>query len=73
MCGQLSLALLASVLAAALAQAGHPAASSPELAVTGRFSLSVEDLTTDVWALGNYAYLGSLNTPLCSSDHRTGV
>jgi len=54
------------------ALAGHPAGTSPELNVVGRFDVPVEGLTTDVWALGNYAYIGSFSTPFCSFD-QTGV
>ena len=70
--GLLALALLAGAVAAVPAQAGHPAGSSPELTVVGQFEVNLDDLTSDVWALGNYAYLGSFSSPFCSFD-LTGV
>lgn len=32
---------------------------SPELQVVGQYPVLVDDLTSDVWAYGNYAYIGS--------------
>ena len=44
--------------------------TSPELNVVGmfkvQFEVETEDLTSDVWAFGNYAYLGSFSQPFCS-------
>jgi hypothetical protein len=42
------------------------------LNVVGQFPVPIAGLTTDVWALGNYAYIGSFNQPVCSFD-LTGV
>lgn len=64
-------ALMAS-LAAAPAGAGHGGSPSPELAVVGQFPVEIEGLTTDVWAHGNFAYMGSFDQPLCSLD-LTGI
>jgi len=47
-------------------------AGSAHLDVLGQFEVNVPGLTTDVWALGNYAYLGSFSDPFCSLDI-TGV
>ena len=63
---------LAAGLSASSAWAGHLPGSSPELDVVGQFEVLIEDLTTDVWALGNYAYIGSFSSPICSFD-LTGV
>lgn len=73
-------ALLAMTLAMSLslpaAFAGHGGSSSPELEVVGTFSVPHEGLTTDVWAFGNHAYLGSFDVidgiDQCSLD-LTGV
>lgn len=48
--------------------------TSQELEVLGNYNPlgGVEGLTTDVWAHGNYAYLGSFQNPFCSRD-LTGV
>ena len=32
------------------------------------YDVPFEGLTSDVWALGNYAYLGSFSSPVCSFD-----
>lgn len=66
--------LLAAMLipASVFAQGPVNEPTSPELNVVGRFVLDVEDLTTDVWAHGNYAYIGTFSTPFCSLD-LTGV
>lgn len=46
--------------------------TSPELNVVGTFDVPNDNMTADVWALGNYAYLGSFTQPDCSFD-LTGV
>ena len=43
-------------------------AGSDHLVEVGSFDVPFEGLTSDVWALGNYAYLGSFSTPFCSFD-----
>ncbi len=63
---------LAAGLSASSAWADHPAAKSPLLDIVGQFEVPIEGLTTDVWAYGNYAYLGSFSEPFCSFD-LTGV
>lgn len=45
---------------------------SATLDLVGQFDVGVPGLTTDVWAHGNYAYIGSFSTPICSFD-LTGV
>ncbi|HLF89683.1 MAG TPA: PA domain-containing protein [Anaerolineales bacterium] len=57
-----------------LAGASHGGSGSPELQTVGNFNPfgGVDGLTTDVWAYGNYAYLGSFDEPFCSLDI-TGV
>ncbi len=75
-------ALLGSGLALGLtvpaAFATHSMQDPPEaepsstLTLLGRFVVPFDDLTTDVWAHGNYAYIGSFSSPLCSFD-LTGV
>jgi hypothetical protein len=56
--------------------AGHGGSASPELEVVGTFPVPHEGLTTDVWAYGNFAYIGSFDvidgTDQCSLD-LTGV
>ena len=42
--------------------------TSDHLVKVGEFVVPFEGLTSDVWALGNYAYLGSFSTPFCSFD-----
>lgn len=71
--------ILAAILIVALvlpniALATHGGSGSPELEVVGQFNPfgGVDGLTTDVWALGNYAYIGSFDLPFCSLDI-TGV
>ncbi len=59
-------------MTAAPALAGHGGSATDELNVVGQFEVNVDGLTTDVWAYGNYAYIGSFNQPLCSLD-LTGV
>ena len=46
--------------------------TSPELNFVGMFDVPFDDLTSDVWAHGNFAYLGSFTQPECSFD-LTGV
>lgn len=71
-----SCAIGALAIAAALAPGAGFAAddggTSPELDVLGQFVVPYEGLTTDVWAYGNYAYIGSFSSPVCSLDI-TGV
>ena len=69
--------LIAAMIIPASASAGHGGSRSPELEVVGHFdpfpgAHTVDGLTTDVWALGNFAYLGSFDEPFCSLDI-TGV
>ena len=53
--------------------AGHGGSSSPELNVVGQFDLGLPgENVTDVWAHGNYAYLGTFDDIICSLD-TTGV
>ncbi|MCH7583344.1 MAG: hypothetical protein IIC72_12025 [Acidobacteria bacterium] len=47
-------------------------AGSAHLVKLGQFDVPINGLTSDVWALGNYAYLGSFSSPFCSFDI-TGV
>ncbi len=69
---------LALCMASPLVLATHSMQDPPEaepsatLDVVGRFVVPFDDLTTDVWAHGNYAYIGSFSSPLCSFD-LTGV
>ena len=70
-----ALALAAGLSASsAWADDGETAAgsASDELIVVGRFDVPLEDHTSDVWAHGNFAYLGSFTQPECSFD-LTGV
>jgi len=66
--------LMVAMIVPASASAGHGGSRSPELEVVGHFNPfgGVDGLTTDVWALGNFAYLGSYQEPFCSLDI-TGV
>ncbi len=41
---------------------------SAVLDLVGQFDVPYDGLTSDVWALGNYAYLGSFSSPICSFD-----
>ncbi len=75
-CGALALGA-ALQLAAGPAWAGHAGATSPDLTVVGQ--LSATDLgipfgenVTDVWAHGEYAYLGTFDDIVCSRDF-TGI
>jgi hypothetical protein len=55
------------------AWADHGGSSSPELTVVGQFDLGLPgENVTDVWAYGNYAYLGTFDDIACSLDF-TGV
>jgi hypothetical protein len=52
---------------------GHGGSSSPELEVVGKLDLGLPgENVTDVWAYGNYAYLGTFDDVICSLD-TTGV
>lgn len=74
--GGLLTALLAvlSVLALAVpASAGHGGSTSPELDLIGSLDLDLPgENVTDVWAHGDYAYLGTFDSTMCSTDF-TGV
>jgi hypothetical protein len=64
---------IASSLAISPAWAGHGGSASPELSVVGTLDLGLPgENVTDVWAHGNYAYLGTFDDQLCSLDF-TGV
>jgi len=53
--------------------AGHGGSTSPELNVVGQLDLNLPgENVTDVWAYGNYAYLGTFDDIVCSLDF-TGV
>jgi len=67
-----ALGVIVALIIPALASAEHGGSSSPQLDVVGQFSVPVAGVTTDVWALGNYAYIGSFSQPFCSAD-LTGV
>jgi hypothetical protein len=71
-----ALVVVMMMIVPASAFAGHGGSSSPELEVVGRFNPfgGVDGLTTDVWAYGNYAYIGSFDQPFCSTrrDRRAG-
>lgn len=69
--------VLLVALVPTIALAGHGGSASPELNVVGQ--LSAADLgipfgenVTDVWAYGDYAYLGTFDDGVCSLDW-TGV
>ena len=66
--------LITSLLLPNIVLASHGGSTSKELKVVGHFNPfgGVDGLTTDVWALGNYAYIGSFDEPFCSLDI-TGV
>lgn len=64
--------LLLAILLIPMSALAHEPSESPGLNVVGQFEVNVEDLTTDVWAYGNYAYIGSFSQPECSLD-LTGV
>jgi len=73
----LALALVTAVFAAAPAAADHGGSASPELNVVGQLSAADMGIPggeniTDVWAYGNYAYLGTFDDIACSLDY-TGV
>lgn len=55
------------------AVSGHGGSSSPELAIVGQLDLGIPgENITDVWAYGNYAYLGTFDDVFCSLD-TTGI
>lgn len=67
-----ALAIAGSGLGAS-AQATHGGSASPELEVIGRFDPGLPgENVTDVWAHGNYAYLGTFDDIVCSLDF-TGI
>ena len=75
----LTIAALILVVLAPLSATAHdpgdpvPAPStSAHLDVLGQYEVDVPGLTSDVWALGNYAYIGSFSSPFCSFD-LTGI
>ena len=60
-------------MAISSAWAGHGGSLSPELTVVGKLDLELPgENVTDVWAYGNYAYLGTFDDQFCSLDF-TGV
>jgi hypothetical protein len=66
-----------ALLVPALALAGHGGSGSPGLNVVGQLSaldmgIPGGENVTDVWAYGNYAYLGTFDDIVCSLDF-TGV
>ena len=64
---------LAMMLSPISAIAGHGGSTSPELEVVGQLDLGLPgENVTDVWAYGNYAYLGTFDDIICSLD-TTGV
>ncbi|MDH3468222.1 MAG: hypothetical protein OES26_20320 [Gammaproteobacteria bacterium] len=63
-----ALGLLFAVPASATHSNQAEAEPSPTLNLIGQFDVPFDGLTSDVWALGNYAYLGSFSEPLCSFD-----
>lgn len=67
-------ALLLLLALAAPAGADHGGSGSPELDVVGQLDLAQVPGAniTDVWAHGNYAYLGTFDEGACSLDY-TGV
>ncbi len=65
--------LLVALLVPSLALADHGGSGSPELDVVGHLDLGLPgENVTDVWAYGNYAYLGTFDDLVCSLDF-TGV
>lgn len=65
--------LLAMVSIAPPAEANHGGSSSPTLDLVGELDLGLPgENVTDVWAYGNYAYLGTFQDLACSLDW-TGV
>ena len=72
-----ALLLVAALGAPSSAVAGHGGSSSPELDVVGHLSaenmgVPLGENITDVWAYGDYAYLGTFDDVACSLDY-TGV
>lgn len=64
---------VAMISVAPAALAGHGGSSSPELELVGQLDLELPgENVTDVWAHGNYAYLGTFDDIVCSLDF-TGV
>ncbi len=64
---------VALALSPAVALAGHGGSASPELNVVSTLDLGLPgENVTDVWAHGNYAYLGTFDDLVCSLDF-TGV
>lgn len=67
------MAVLLLLLLPLPANAGHGGSGSPKLEVVGQLNLGVPgENITDVWAYGNYAYLGTFDEGACSLDY-TGV
>lgn len=68
----LALVLALGLLTALPASATHTdqgeAEPSAVLELVGQYDVPFDGLTSDVWALGNYAYLGSFSSPVCSFD-----
>lgn len=68
-----ALFLLTGMVQPGAVYAGHGGSTSPELDVVGNLDLGLPGANiTDVWALGNYAYLGTFDDIVCSLDF-TGV
>ena len=67
------LLVLTIVLLPATVFADHGGSSSPQLDVVGSLDLGLPgENITDVWAYGNYAYLGTFDDIVCSLDF-TGI
>lgn len=65
--------LLLLVMIAPMSALAHGGSSSTELNVVGHIDLNLPgENVTDVWAYGNYAYLGTFDDVACSLDY-TGV
>jgi hypothetical protein len=74
-CNQLKFKGLACALALSTTQAfaDHGGSASPQLGVVGHLDLDLPgENVTDVWAHGNYAYLGTFDDIVCSLDF-TGI
>ena len=74
----IGLLLLLLTIAPSDAFATHSDQNPPEpepsatLELLGQYVVDLDGHTTDVWALGNYAYIGAFHNPVCSFDI-TGV
>lgn len=64
---------MAMLLSPISSMAGHGGSATAELNVVGHVNLNLPgENVTDVWAYGNYAYLGTFDDIICSLD-TTGV